>query len=53
MARPISKQAEKAQRLLEKNPAISGAELARKTGLNVTSIYKAHWWKKHKQGSNQ
>lgn len=45
MARPISKQAYKAQRLLAANPGITGAELARKTGLNITSIYRASWWK--------
>lgn len=47
MARPITRKSEKAQRLLTADPKITGAELARKTGLNITSIYRAPWWKEH------
>lgn len=44
MARTQSAKADKAEKLLKQDPNISGADLARKTGLNITTIYRASWW---------
>ena len=34
-----------AQAYLKKNPMAEGAFLARKFGLNLSTVYRAAWWK--------
>jgi len=48
MSRTQSSKADKAERMLKKNPLITAPELARKTGLNITTIYRSKWWKEAK-----
>lgn len=34
-----------AKAYLKKNPEIEGAALARKFGLNLSTVYRSAWWK--------
>jgi len=49
MPRGSSKAAIKAAEFLTKNPTMLPMQLAMKFGLDVSTVYRAKWWKDHQQ----
>jgi DNA-binding MurR/RpiR family transcriptional regulator len=45
MTRGLSQAATKAANYARKNPDITAAELAKKFGLNQSTVYRSDWWK--------
>lgn len=45
MPRGPSQAAIKAAEYVKKHPGIKGPELAKRFGLNLTTVYRAAWWK--------
>lgn len=45
MSRGLSQAATKAAAYCRKHPDVKGPEVARKFGLNLTTVYRSAWWK--------
>jgi len=48
MTRGLSQAANKAAEYCKKHPETKGADVARKFGLNLTTVYRSAWWKQRR-----